>query len=276
MLRNCCLLTFGTAFLALASAASAQEFRVHTAVTELTPTMRSKSRPPSHSLMLFHAGRVYDYLEESQEVVVHDPAHSRFLVLSKPHNLTTEISQDEVRYFLDVAKDKAREVIAEWQRKGGTKLSTLSALEFQLLPQFEAQHNLAQQMLTLQSSVLTYQVKYDKAPSPEILQTYLRTVDWTAQLNSVLDPLAMLPEPRLRLNEELRKLGVLPVEVELHIAGDRPVHLRAKHEWTWGELNQTNRMYIDHWEAELRKPDAAPIPFREFQQKTLVSDNRKR
>ena len=145
-----------------------------------------------------------------------------------------------------------------------------------MIPQFEVKHDLAAQILTLHSSVLQYQVRYDKAPSPEILQAYLRTADWTAQLNSVLNPHAMLPGPRLRLNEELKKIGALPVEVELRIAGDHPVHLRAKHEWTWGELNQTNRMYIDHWESQVRKPESAPIPFREFQQKTLVSDNRKR
>jgi hypothetical protein len=275
MLSIRCYLTIGAAFLGMAATAVAQEFRIYTSVSEITTTGRTKSRPASHGLMLFHAGKVYDYLEESQETMIHDPAHNRFLVLSKPHDLVTEISQDEVRQFLEVAHKKTREMIFEWQRTGKAKASAIAAMEFQLLPQFEVRHDVPARMLTLSSPILRYDVKYDKAPSAEILQTYLRTVDWTAQLNSVLGPQAMLPEPRLRLNEELRQLGVLPLEVELRIEGDRPVHLRAKHEWTW-ELNQTDRTYIDHWESELRRPEAQRIAFREFQQKTLVSDARKR
>lgn len=274
MLNIRCYLTIAAAFVGIAAPTAAQEFRVYTSVSEVAATGRMKPRP-SHGVMLYHAGRVYDYLEESQEVVIHDSAKNRFLVLSKPHDLMTEISQDEVRRFLSVAQAKAREKIGEWQRNGNAKPAAVAALEFQVLPQFEVRHDLAARTLTLDSSVLRYDVKYDKAPSPEILQTYLRTIDWTAQLNSVLDPLAMLPEPRLRLNQELRELGVLPVEVELHIEGERPVHLRAKHEWTW-ELNATHRTYIDHWESQLRRPELPFIPFREFQQKTLVSEVPKR
>jgi hypothetical protein len=256
-----------------AAPVTAQDFRVYTTVTDLNQTSTQRSKPRI-SLTLFHAGKVYDYIESLDETVIHDPVHNRFLILRKRHDLTTEITQDEVRRFLGLAHTHARELIADWQKEGKSRREAIAALEFQLLPEFTVQDHEKTKKLSLISPQLRYDVTYAAAPSPEIVQTYLKSADWTAQLNSILNPHALLPAARLRLNDELRQRDVLPVEVELTITGDHPVRLKAAHEWKW-ELTEYDRKIIDLRETYLRKPDLRVTPFIEFQRETLISVNRK-
>ena len=44
------------------------------------------------ALTLFHAGRVYDYMEELGEVVILEPVHNRFTVLG-PNYLAARVEQ---------------------------------------------------------------------------------------------------------------------------------------------------------------------------------------
>lgn len=254
--------------------ASAQEFRIHTTVTVKDPPPSSKDKP-SISLTLFHAGKVYDYLESPEETVISEPAHSRFLVLSKRHNLATAITQDEIRRFLGLAQSHARDLIKDLQRQGTERQAAINAIEFQLVPEFEVRDDPKAKKLTLLSPHLRYDVSYVTPPLPEIAQTYLKAADWTAQLNSVLRPQALLPESRLRLNDELKKRKAIPIEVDLRINGDQPIHLNARHDWQW-KLQGNDRKLIDSWETRLRQPDFRTIPFQEFQQQTLTASSRRR
>jgi hypothetical protein len=255
----------------VAASAPAQDFRVFTQVTDLSAGAKAKPRLVSTSLTLFHAGKVYDYVEAAEETVIFEPAQSRFVVMSKRHDLATEISQDEIRRYLSLARTEARSLIAEWQRDDAERKNEIAALEFQLVPEFRVSVNEETKTLSLVSPRFRYDVKYAEAPSQEIVQTYLRSADWAAQINSVLNPRALLPEPRLRLNDELRERGVLPVEVELRMAGERPVHLKASHQWTW-KLNPLDRTFIDARETQLRDPNRRLIPFPEFQRETLKAE----
>lgn len=250
---------------------SAQEFRVYSAVVDLTEGNNAK---PRTSLTIFHAGKVYDYVESAEETVIYESVHSRFLVISKRHGMATEISQDEVRRYLELAKSHARELIGEWQREGTARRAAIAALEFQLLPEFEVEADDKAKSLSLISPQLRYDVKYAPAPSPEIVEAYLKSADWTAQLNAVLHPHALLPGPRMRLNEELRSRGVLPEQVDLQIYSDPPIHLRATHQWQW-KLNPFDRQFIDQRERELRRGELKPIPFVEFQRETLTAQRKK-
>lgn len=252
-------------------AAVAQEFRVYTTVTDHSSAGKTKPRLVTTSMTLFHAGKIYDYIESAEETVIHEPAHSRFMVLSRRHNLATEITHDEIRRYLGLARSQARELIADWQREGTARQAEIAALEFQLVPQFQVSVDEPGNKLSLVSPQFRYDVKYAQGASPEIVQAYLKSADWTAQLNSVLHPFALLPEPRLRLNDELRERGVLPVEVELRIQGERPVHLKASHEWTW-KLSRFDRTFIDGRETEMRQSNLRLVPFREFQRETLKAE----
>ncbi len=259
----------------LSAHAGAQEFRLYTTVTDISLSDKAKPRVLSKSLTLFHAGKVYDYLEALEETVIHEPAQNRFLVLNRRHDLATEITHDEIRRFLGLAGTQARELIAEWQREGAARQADIESLEFQLVPEFHVRADEKNRKMSLLSPRFRYDASVAAGPSPEIVQAYLKAADWTAQLNSVLHPHALLPEPRLRLNDELRERGVLPVEVELRIEGDRPLHLKAVHQWTWS-LEKTDRTYIHNWETQLRSADFKLTPFRQFQQQTLTAETRKR
>jgi hypothetical protein len=273
VLRSCNIsqLLIAVTLSGLALPASAQEFRIHTTVADVSAGTKAK---PFTSLTLFHAGKVYDYLESAEQTVIYEPTHGRFLVLSKRHDLATEITQDEIRRFLALATSKARELILEWQQQGPQHEPAIRALEFQLVPEFEVTDDEKAKKLTLVSPHLRYDVTYTPAPKPEMAARYLKSADWTAQLNSVLNPRALLPEARLRLNDELRKRKVIPRDVELTIFGDHPVHLKARHDWTWN-LHPNDRTYIDKWESQLRQPGFRTIPFLEFQQQTLTASRRR-
>ncbi len=271
LLARCSLITTALIVLGLPGQLPAQDFRVYTSVTDMNSPVRSK---PRTSLTVFHSGKVYDYIESAEETVIYEPAHGRFLVLSKRHDLATEITQDEVRRYLELATSHARELIGEWQREGETKHAAIQALEFQLLPEFEVEDNPKTKTLSLISPQLRYDVKYAEAPSSEIVQLYLKTADWTAQLNAVLHPHALLPAARMQLNEELRQRNVLPIEVELRLEGDLPVHLKAVHAWTW-ELLRHDRQMIDLRERQLRQPNRRVVPFQEFQRETLTASRKR-
>jgi hypothetical protein len=257
------------------STVSAQEFRIYTVVTDETDASARSKIQPFVSLTLFHAGKVYDYLQSPEETVIWEPTHNRFLVLSKRHNLATEITHDEIRRYLGLAQSHARKLIADWQREGTKGRDVIKTLEFQLVPEFEVRDDEKSAKLTLISPQLRYDVTYAVAPSPELALAYLKSADWTAQLNSVLHPHALLPEPRLRVNDELRKRHAIPVEVNLQIDGEHPIHLKARHEWTW-KLLPRDRQHIDVWESQIRQSEFRTIPFQEFQQQTLTTASRRR
>lgn len=97
----------------VAGTIGAEEFRIYTTVTDLSAADKGKPRLLSKSMTLFHAGKVYDYLESAEETVIHEPAQSRFLV-NRRHNLATEITHDEIRRYLGLANAQARELLTVW------------------------------------------------------------------------------------------------------------------------------------------------------------------
>ncbi|MEI8021400.1 MAG: hypothetical protein WCH39_24540, partial [Schlesneria sp.] len=95
---------------------NAQEIRVYTTIRDLSG--QSSSASPDHgpvvvrSLMLFHAGKIYDYIEPAREVTVYEPAHRRFTILNPRRRLCSELTQDEIRHFLGRAEDEAQKRLA--------------------------------------------------------------------------------------------------------------------------------------------------------------------
>lgn len=248
----------------------AQDFRVYTTVEDVADVTHPKPGKAHISVTLFHAGKVYDYIAAAEETVIYEPALSRFLVLNKRHDLATEITQDEIRHYLNLAGKHARELIRRQERDDRSSKSQIELLEFQLLPKFDIQDDDKAKKLTLTSKLVSYEVTYATPPSLELAQAYLKSADWTAQLNAVMQPQALLPQARLQLNEELRKRKVIPREVELTIRGEYPVHRRAVHTWTWNLLD-TDRKLIDHRESLLRQPNFRTMPFTDFQREILTS-----
>lgn len=244
----------------------AQDFRVFTDVRDFSSDKETRGKRVAGSLTLFHAGKIYDYLDALREVTIHEPAHRRFTIIHEGHQLSTEISYDEIRRYLTLAEDEAKKLIRDHAPSKTTAL-----LQFQLQPDFQVSFDASSKHLRLTGTDLRYDVQVDNAPSEEIVETYLRSADWTAQLNSILHPQALLPAARLQLNDELRQRNVLPVLVQLSMNLDQPRKLRATHEWTW-KLQPQDRQYIDHWESLLRDGKIKSLEFRQFQQQVLNAE----
>jgi len=255
----------------------AQDLRVHTTVRDLSGSGASKSNESdsvvARSLMLFHAGKIYDYVDPAQEVIVFEPAHHRFTVMNQPRQLRSELTQDEIRQYLGLVEKEAQRRIEEDLPSPSRK--PLELLQFQLQPNFATTFDSKKNHLQLGSPHLQYTVSTSTPPSAEIAEKYLFVADWTAQLNSVLHPQSMLPAARLKLNEELRQRTMIPLSVELKADAEPGLHLQARHEWTW-QLEKTDRQLIDEWERQLQGAKLKTLPFRAFQQEMLKVETAKR
>lgn len=249
----------------------AQDIRVYTTVSDVSRPGQTK--PISHSLTLFHAGKVYDYMEETGEVVIFEPVHHRFVILSKEFT-ATEVPFAELNHFLDAARTDSLNYLKMVQLKGNPNADRLNALvRFQLDPTFQEQEDSETQSLELKSDHITYSVKTARIESTQYVRQYLDYTDWAARLNFVLRPNSTYPEARLKLNDALRRLEVLPTQVDLQLQTAEPVRYRAEHQFAW-EFLSVDRSHISQWERSLRSDKVRWIPFQQYQQQAVAQRSR--
>lgn len=252
---------------------NAQEMRIYTTVRNMaTPAAaESPEKAPviARSLTLFHAGKVYDYVDSAKEVTVFEPSHHRFTLLNERRRTVAEVSQDEIRQFLGLVEQEGwKRLETEQERTGASQLKSLGWLKFQLKPEFQVSFDPAKSTLTMSERSGRYLAEGQVPSSKEVVESYLRFADAAAELNSVLHPQAALPKPRLQLNEELRQRQLLPITVDLEATLDRPLHLQARHEWTW-KFQSTDRQLINGWDKQLNDATLRRVTFRQYQQESL-------
>lgn len=254
-----------------AGLAEAQDMRIYTTVSSIGDSA-AKAQLLSHSLTLFHAGKVYDFMEDIGEVVILDTARHRFVILGGNY-AATEVSFAEVHQFLESAKVKTDEYLADVVSQGDdAKLRRAQALAFQLQPTLKKNYSTESGLLTLQGEFLSYRVDTAPGDDAQFLARYLEYADWAARLNYVLHPHAAYPAARIQLDEELRQLGRLPTAVELSASLEHPVKLRAKHEFR--ELQAIDRQLINRWEQQLRSSQTRWVTFHDYQQRLLAGKAR--
>jgi hypothetical protein len=191
MLRTCALRTFVTAGMAVlvwwgaCASASAQGFRVFTRVSHETsgvdPHTGRPRRPEviARTLSLFHAGKVYDYIEAVGEVIVFEPANRRFTVLSVPHSIAATVEFDELKNLMKVARHETESYLDRLRETGDpASLQMVAPIEFQLDPRFDEHFDPAAKRLSLASRYVRYEVACAEPPTPEAAETYLRYADW--------------------------------------------------------------------------------------------------
>ncbi len=254
----------------MASAAVGQELRVFTRTEDLTglsADQLGKAPVVARSLTLFHAGKVYDYIDSAREVTIFEPVHRRFTILHEDSGAVTSVSQDEVRRFLEMAEDEALQLIASGTKNGtGTKLDFL---RFQIRPQFTVKVDEAASRVRMEHPLMRYEAECAAPPTGMTAKAYFDYADAIANLNAVLHPHSIWPAPRLQLNEELRQREWLPNTVRRQINGARTSDLRAVHEWEW-KLNDHHRQMIVKWDRQLRDGNVRKLEFRQFQQEILT------
>ena len=248
--------------------ANAQDFRVYTQVfDEQGPPAAAGAGPqqPTQAafrcLTLFHAGLVYDYVEAVREVIIID-LHSekpRFTLLNTQQELMATIDRDELDRMLGVA-DEVR--TASFEKVDGTETAESDASRafnrFQQSPAFKATFDPKSMHLVLASPVLKYEVRCATPPKPAIAERYLKYADTICRLNYVLHPGILLPEPRLKLNENLRSRALIPVNVSLRVELETPIRRTAEHQFRWN-LDPTDRKWIAGWELLLKNKNVRKV-----------------
>jgi hypothetical protein len=251
----------------------AQGMRVSTNVFDLqNPTPTGNQNLVSTSLSLFHNGRVYDSVDFAEEVVILDPAEKKFTVLNTSRKLKTTLNFEEMRRMLETrtpAVEKYIQEVVEKDPVNGQKVS--ESLRFQLHPSFERSFDPASGVLTLSSPSFRYKAETRSWEDASLVEKYLAYADWTCQLNHLMRPNSMFPEPRMKLNAALRELEHrIPVSVELDLTPNDSLRLRAEHRFTEG-LEDDDRRRIAHWEELLNSESIRSLPFRSYQQTVLVT-----
>lgn len=250
----------------------AQEFRITTRVyNESSETGSGRAPVISRSLSLFHAGKVYDYIDTVDEIIIFEPAHHRFTILNTRRAMAAHVHFDEVKRLLKLRRSETQNYLSQLDTTGNPVAERVSSsLLFQMDPQFEEKFDAERNQLLLDGGLLRYRVECADHDSAEVVQAYLAYADWIARLNSVLHPQSLSPESRLALNASLRKLGKVPTEVELHAAFESDLHLRARHKFGW-HLDRLDRSLIHKWETLLKDDALLWTTFPDYQLKLLTS-----
>jgi hypothetical protein len=203
----------------VSASAGAVDFRIETKLYS------GKSKDPvSENTTLFRAGYVYDYLSDPVRVAVFDQAHGRFIVLDPLRKIKAEISTDEVQQLVDSLHDLAAK-------------SSNSAMKFAADPHFDVTKT-PDGELTFASSHVTYRLKTEQASSPQAAKQYHEFSDWYARFNTMAHPGSGPPFPRIIINGELARLGLVPTEVHLNT---RSLSMRTEHGVSWRLLDSDHR-----------------------------------
>jgi hypothetical protein len=247
-----------------AAAAPAQDFRVYTRIFDArdpsaTGRKGTLSHPLGRSTSIFHAGKVYDYVDAGQEMMIFEPAHERFVIINGSNRHVTVVPFELIENRLFRSEKATEEKIAQLRADGGTDaLRQADQLQFWLTPKFQETYETRKQLLNLSSPFLSYEVECSGHDSAELVQLYLKYTDWAQQLNYLVNPRAMSPAPRLALNDALRRQKLLPVQVTLHTSRRDGLHLRAEHRFVW-TLDSTDMKTITYWERLMHAGDVKEV-----------------
>lgn len=258
-------------FLTLCTArALPQDMTVYTTIARVGG--ETENETVGRSLTLFHAGKVYDFMEDAGELVVLDQRAGSFVILNGNYT-ATRVEFDELNQFLKVADSETTSYIAELaQQAEGSTRQAQGWLQFQLKPQFQDETG-SGSVIKLSSPLMRYDVATSPAPDPQLVQQYLSYADWAARLNFVLHPGSTFPAPRLALNQALRQKDVLPLSVTLTNKSAAPITLRAEHKYQW-QLQQAEKAHIHKWERLLESKQLRWVSFHEYQQRLLADAQR--
>jgi hypothetical protein len=183
--------------------------------------------PVARSLTIFRAGLAWDFLEgqtsgEAAEIVLHDPARERVVVIDPIRNVKTEI--DSLRL------ERLSVSLATWARRSDDRL-----IRWAGGPEFDEGCREQERSLELSGPRVRYEVAFSKAPTPDAADAFRRFADTALLLKALLHPGGVPPFPRLAINKRIAAAGGIPESVTLEIdaksalLGGRPQVLRSVH-----------------------------------------------
>lgn len=268
---------FVSSLLIAIPATMAQGLSVSTVVYDAS-RLDADGREPilSNSLSLFHNGRAYDFVESAGEVIILEKVARRFVVLNSARGIYTTIPFSQIKQMLQTREPKMQQYLRELTAGNSSQAEQAArTLKFQLNPSFDPQFNSKTGVLMLDSPSWKYSVTTRPWEDEGQIEQYLTYTDWTAQLNCILHPGSMFPEPRLALNAELRKLkDRIPVVVQLDLRPDDRTILRAEHRFV-RNLTEKDLKSINGWNKSLTDGSLKMVPLLKYQETVLVSQNRR-
>ena len=120
----------------LSSVCFGQGLRISTHVYDLEKSSRS-NQMVSSSLSLCHNGRIYDYVDAADEVVIFDPVERRFSILNNSRGLSTTLTFDEIRHKMNSLEPRTTKYVQELRLAGSPNSARAAdAIDFQLHPAF--------------------------------------------------------------------------------------------------------------------------------------------
>ena len=189
-------------------------------------TMRVESRlhanggaePTARTLTLFRDGVAWDFLEMPQaaangkapgpltlvEIVLHDPARERLVVIDPIRGVKTEVER--------VRLERLGVSLASWARGTDDRLVRWAGG-----PDFADALTDKDDTISLAGPRVRYEVGYRKAPSAEAAAAYREFADTALLLRALLHPGGLPPFPRMEINRRIEAVGGIPTEVTLEI-----------------------------------------------------------
>lgn len=173
-------------------------------------------QPVARSLTLFDGGVAWDFLElpppgakpqrgmELVEIVLHDPARERVVVIDPVRRVRTEIPL--------IRLERMSVSLAKWARSSDDRLVRWAGG-----PDFTGSFSEDDETLVLSGPRVKYAVTLAAAASPEAAVTYRQFADTAILLKALLHPGGIPPFPRLALNRRLEAAAAIPAEVTLEI-----------------------------------------------------------
>lgn len=179
--------------------------------------VQGASEPAARSLTLFRNGVAWDFLElpvadedakddrmRLTEIVLHDPARERLVVIDPVRNVKTQVEA--------VRLERLGVSLAKWARGSDDRL-----IRWAGGPDFTSGLTEKDRGIELAGPRVRYAVTYEKAPSPAAAAAYREFADSALLLRALLHPGGVPPFPRLALNRTIEDAGGIPSEVTLEI-----------------------------------------------------------
>jgi len=214
LLRTTAWLFLSWTLLAAAAAVPVQAdedvgFRVESQVF-----VNGAEEPVARSLTLFRDGVAWDFLEpvaakggtagNGGEIVLHDPARERVVLVDPDRNLKTQI--DAIRL------ERLSVSLASWARKSDDRLVRWAGG-----PDFGEGMTETDDRIELVGPRVRYAIDFARPPSAEAAGVYRRFADTAILLKALVRPGGLPPFPRLAINRRVAAAGGIPEEVSLEI-----------------------------------------------------------
>jgi hypothetical protein len=169
--------------------------------------------PVAESLTLFQDGITWDFLDPPAgavegDVILHDPARERVIVLDPERNLKTEIRT--------IRLERLNVSLATWARQSDDPL-----MQWAGTADFGDAIITDGDRIELTGPRVKYAVEFTRSASDEAVAAYRRFADTAILLKALMQPGGLPPFPRLAINRHVELAGGIPTAVTLSITPKR-------------------------------------------------------